>query len=200
MSAQAGGSVFTALCGPNRLPSSYVAEMEAAGYALLDNILRPDDVRELKTTHDALVGDAAAFGPAEGRGGLDSNQILCEAPMLAKSSFHPVAMWVIQRYLGVPELHMSHVPSYTITKPATTQRGVPGVGGWHGAAAAAAHPHRRVLPRCADCPHCTAAADYPYRRGRFLDDVYPDAPRFGVQYNVCVDEFTPENGATSHRP
>jgi hypothetical protein len=27
-------------------------------------------------------------------------------------------------------------------------------------------------------------ADYPYRKGRFLDDIYPEAPRFGVQYNV----------------
>ena len=36
----------------------------------------------------------------------------------------------------------------------------------------------------------------PYRSGRFLHDIYPEAPKFGVQYNVCVDEFTPENGAT----
>jgi hypothetical protein len=164
-----GEGVFTALRGPNRLPSEYVAEMEATGYAILDNIYRPDDIREIKQMHEQMVGDGSAM-PEEGRAGLDSNAVLCNCPVLSKGSFHPVSMWVIQHYLGVPELHMSHVPSYTITKPATTQRGKLGRGGWH--------------------------ADYPYRPGRFLDDIYPEAPRFGVQYNVCVDEFTPQNGAT----
>lgn len=79
---------------------------------------------------DQMVGDGSSM-PEEGRAGLDSNELLCNCPVLAKGSFHPVSMWVIQRYLGVPELHMSHIPAYTITKPATTQRGKLGRGGWH---------------------------------------------------------------------
>jgi hypothetical protein len=125
-----GAGVFTALCGPNRLPSEYVTEMEATGYAILDNIYRPEDIKEIKAVQERMVGDGSAM-PEEGRAGLDSNEMLCNCPVLAKGSFHPVSIWVIQRYLGVPELHMSHVPSYTITKPATTQRGKLGRGGWH---------------------------------------------------------------------
>ena len=50
-----GRGVFTALCGPNRLPSDYVAEMEATGYAILDNIYRPDDIKEIKAMHSLVL-------------------------------------------------------------------------------------------------------------------------------------------------
>eukprot|EP01045_Picozoa_sp_COSAG04_P046644 COSAG04_NODE_17010_length_482_cov_0.814621_1_plen_137_part_10 len=91
---------------------------------------------------------------------------------------------------------MSHVPSYTITKPATTQAGKLGRGGC--APLVLPFPPSSPSPprvRLAHRPQraCAGHADYPYRPGRFLDDVYPESPRFGVQYNVCVDEFTPEN-------
>ena len=95
---------------------------------------------------------------------------------------------------------MSHVPSYTITKPATTQAGKLGRGGC--APLVPSFPPSSPSPprvRLAHRPQraCAGHADYPYRPGRFLDDVYPESPRFGVQYNVCVDEFTPENVSRS---
>jgi len=97
-----GECVFTALCGTNRLPSEYVKEMDETGYAILDNIYRPEDIRDIKQMHAEMVGDGSNM-PEEGRAGLDGNQVLCNCPVLSKGSFHPISMWVIQRYLGVPE-------------------------------------------------------------------------------------------------
>ena len=47
-------------------------------------------------------------------------------------------MWVIQQYLGVPDICQSHIPSYTILKPAKKLIGERPPGGWHSVSAAAA--------------------------------------------------------------
>ncbi len=41
---------------------------------------------------------------------------------------------------------------------------------------------------------------YRYRPGRFTNNEWPDSPLLGVQYNICVDEFTGRNGATQFAP
>ena len=41
-------AVFTALTAPTRLPSSYVEEMNETGYAILDGIMQPEDIAELR--------------------------------------------------------------------------------------------------------------------------------------------------------
>lgn len=39
-----------------------------------------------------------------------------------------------------------------------------------------------------------------YRPNRFINNEWPDSPLLGVQYNICVDEFTGHNGATQFMP
>lgn len=136
--------VFTALSGPSKLPSTYVQEMRETGWSILDGIMQPDDIVEIKAFAEAAKAGGAntyrgAGGgapaqrkePDEGRWGLDNNHLLANCPILAKCSFHPVAMHVIQEYLGVPEIIQSHIPSYTILKPAIKMRGERPAGGWH---------------------------------------------------------------------
>ena len=43
-------------------------------------------------------------------------------------------------------------------------------------------------------------SDYPYRPGRFANEEWPEFPRLGVQYTICVDHFTGHNGATQFMP
>ena len=180
-------AVFTALTAPTRLPSDYVKEMNETGFSILDGIMQPDDIAELRAHAQEIKqgggnqfrgaggGNAPARKePEEGRWGLDNNVALATSPIIGKCSFHPVALWVIQQYLGVPELCQSHIPSYTILKPAKKLLGERPPGGWH--------------------------ADYPYRPGRFTNDEWPEFPRLGVQYNICVDQFTGHNGATQFMP
>jgi hypothetical protein len=69
--------------------------------------------------------------PSDGRFSLDSAELLSTAPTMAKASFHPVALWVIQRYLGVRDLQESHIPVFTVLKPAgETLRHRRPAGGW----------------------------------------------------------------------
>jgi hypothetical protein len=137
-------SSFTALSGPTKLPSTYVQEMRETGWAILDGIMQPDDITEIKAFAEAAkTGGANSYRgagggappqrkePEEGRWGLDNNNLIANCPILAKCSFHPVAMHVIQEYLGVPEIIQSHIPSYTILKPAIKMRGERPPGGWH---------------------------------------------------------------------
>ena len=142
--------IYTALTGPTRLPSTYVQEMRDTGYAILDGILQPDDIAELRRTmEDMKAGrnpdtdvssrqDTRSIGqgggkaePDEGRWSLDNNELLSTCPAFAKGSFHPVAMWCIQQYLGVPEIMQSHIPIFTILKPAKKLLGERPAGGWH---------------------------------------------------------------------
>ena len=172
--ASAGSpAVFTALTAPPRLPSEYIAEMNAVGYAMIEGILQPDDLAEMRTAVGQMLVEADQ--PDEGRFSLDSNALLSNCPTLAKASFHPVALRCIQGYLGVPDLQQSHIPVFTVLKPAGEKlRGPAKPGGWH--------------------------SDYPYRQGRFVDEKWPAFPRLGVQYNICVDEFTEANGGTQYIP
>ena len=94
----------------------------------------------------------------------------------------------------MPDICQSHIPSYTILKPAKKLIGERPPGGWHSVSAAAA-PFLGFLQTPDERPQ-----DYPYRQGRFINDEWPDSPRLGVQYNICVDEFKGENGATQCAP
>ena len=147
----AAAGVFTALTGPTRLPSAYVADMNETGYSIIDGIMQPDDIAALKQTAEEIKANGgnayrgagggaqkARAEPDEGRWGLDNNLMLANSPIIGKCSFHPVAMWVIQQYLGVADICQSHIPSYTILKPAKKLIGERPPGGWHSVSAAAA--------------------------------------------------------------
>ena len=92
----------------------------------------------------------------------------------------------------------SHIPIFTILKPAKKLLGERPAGGWHSVC--------KCLPVPCAClsypPWLTLERrqDYPYRPGRFVNNEWPDSPLLGVQYNICVDAFYPGNGATQFMP
>ena len=99
-----------------------------------------------------------------------------DLPMVMRSplgigvSSHPVAMWVIKSYLR-SDYKLAHSPGFAILKPGL---GIDGTGGWH--------------------------SDYPYhpgtgRLGGYQESYgkFPSEIPFGLQFNTCITDFTPEN-------
>lgn len=62
--------VFTALTAPTQLPSAYVKIMEKTGYAILDGIMQPDDIAEMRVVMAEKEAGLAKPLPEEGRTGL----------------------------------------------------------------------------------------------------------------------------------
>eukprot|EP00935_MAST-01C_sp_MAST-1C-sp1_P001837 g1837.t1 len=179
-SSDSDAALFTVHRGPVKLPSAYVDEMERTGYTVLDGVLQPEALRDLEKQvqqqrTEQLKGKE---GSVDGRFGLN---MLCTSPLISQVAVHPVAMFVMQRYMGVQYLHHCHIPSLTVLKPARELVDT-------------------ALPLHARGAAAGFHADYPYRVGRFLDDEWPEHMRLGVQYNVCVSAFRKDNGATQFIP
>ena len=172
--ADAGlAATYAAQLGPTRLPSEHLAEMRDQGYTVLDNVLEQPAIERLKKA--AAVNRAKRFSeepPYDGffwmRDGLVWSADLC------RGSTHPVALWLLQRYLSTDNIHFCHQPVITTAKPAKELLGTFPDGGWH--------------------------ADYPYHPGVFPNDDWPVEPVFGAQFNICVDAFTAPTAATQFRP
>jgi ectoine hydroxylase-related dioxygenase (phytanoyl-CoA dioxygenase family) len=93
---------------------------------------------------------------------------------LAEAVTHPVALWLLQQYLCTDAIHFCHQPVITTLKPADELLGSFPEGGWH--------------------------TDYPYHPGVFPGDHWPDDSVFGAQYNICIDPFNADYGATQFVP
>ena len=89
----------------------------------------------------------------------------------------PLIRWrcgIMRQYMETEEIHLCHQPVITTLKPADLLRGTFPEEGWH--------------------------SDYPYHAGVFPGDAWPERPVFGVQFNICVDEFRADNAATQYLP
>ena len=161
------------LAGPARSPSTYLAELRQQGFTVLENIIAPDaierlksDIAQIRTQHHSAETDCDGhFWIMDG---------LSWSPELASAASHPVALWVLQQYMGTNHIHYCHQPIITTLKPARALLNTFPEGGWH--------------------------SDYPYHPGVFPDELWPPERPFGVQFNVCVDPFTAETGATQFEP
>ncbi len=89
---------------------------------------------------------------------------------VARAASHPVALWIMREYLGTEEIHFCHQPVITTVKPADLLAGTFPESGWH-----IDYPYHKVLP----------------------EDSWPP---LGVQFNICVDAFRADNGATQYLP
>lgn len=164
---------LTAIAGPTRLPSEHLAELREQGYTILENILDAAAIARLKEqiARSRVVNHAAE---ADRDGHFWMMDGLTWAPDFAKASVHPVALWLLQTYMSNADIHFCHQPIITTLRPADTLKGTFPEAGWH--------------------------SDYPYHPGVFPDDHWPESPVFGVQYNVCLDEFRADNAATQFVP
>jgi hypothetical protein len=150
--------------------------MNAQGYAIIDAIMHPQDITELKATikvrRQELVSDGSLTSDFDDR--FDIPFMASATPIMTKVACHPVSNWIMRRYMNVPSLHFSHFPILAVMRPAKKLRGERPEGGWH--------------------------ADYPYRDDFFEGNAFPEGLRLGVQCNICVDEFRPGNAGTQYIP
>jgi ectoine hydroxylase-related dioxygenase (phytanoyl-CoA dioxygenase family) len=159
--------------GPARLPSEHLAEMRDLGYTVVEGIMDPADCAALKAE---LVGVRAAKHPDEPPtdGHFWITDSLIWSVHAVRAAVHPVALGLLRAYMGIDDIHFCHQPIITTLKPAKALLDTHPEGGWH--------------------------SDYPYHTGVFPDEYWPPEQVFGVQFNLCIDDFRADNGATQFVP
>ncbi len=164
---------ITPVAGPTKLPSAHLAELRQNGYTILENILGAAAIERLrKQIADNRKAKHADEADRDGHFWMMDG--LAWAPDFVKASVHPLALWLLRTYMSTDDIHFCHQPIITTLRPADALKGTFPEAGWH--------------------------SDYPYHPGVFPDDHWPESPVFGVQYNVCLDEFRADNAATQFVP
>eukprot|EP00040_Diaphanoeca_grandis_P009956 m.51004 g.51004 ORF g.51004 m.51004 type:complete len:396 (-) comp21378_c0_seq2:70-1257(-) len=167
------GNEFRMHKGPTRLPSHHLAEIRETGLTVLDNILDLAALERLKTQAKLQRAKSHPREPPTDGDFKVWDSMVWSADVL-RASTHPVAMWVLQEYLNTPAIHFCHQPCITTLKPAKELKGSHPSGGWH--------------------------CDFPYHQGVLPVEDWTLSKSLGIQYNVCLDPFTPETGGTQYLP
>ena len=169
----ADGEAVRMQIGPARLPSEHLAELRRAGFTVLENVVTPEGVERIKAgAMAALERQSPDAGDTDGRVGIRHG--LSWSADVARSITNPVALWLMQTYMGTDEIHHCHAPSVTTMRPAKELLGTYPESGWH--------------------------SDYPYHPGVLPFENWSDANVMGVQFNICIDEFRADNAATQYQP
>ncbi len=159
--------------GPTRLPSEHLAELRHEGFTVLDNVVTPEGVARIKAgAMQALGLQSPDAGDSDGR--VPIRHGLSWSPDVARAVVNPVALWLMQSYMGTTEIHHCHAPSVTIMRPAKELLGTFPESGWH--------------------------SDYPYHPGVLPYENWADEQVMGIQFNICIDEFREDNAATQYQP
>ena len=153
--------------GPALMPSDYLATFQENGWVCLASILSPDIVDELERV--------SCCGRWSDRAYDRETPVLNQTAAFAQAAVEPVSLWLIRQYLSTEEIRLAHSPGLAVLTPDDGERDVQG---WH--------------------------SDFPYlwgiTRNRDNDQRIPVGMSgelsMGVQRNICVSEFTRENGAT----
>ncbi len=95
----------------------------------------------------------------------------CQDVAVGRSIAEPVSLWLIRQYMQTHDLHLGHPPGFGVLKP---YDGESKVQGWH-----------------SDIPYIASVG------GNLVAD--RKGPIKAVQRNVCVSDFTKENGATAFK-
>ncbi len=163
----------TARPAPARPPSAYLEELREFGFTVLDGLLAADAIAELKRRayRELEIHQQDAI-ESDGRIGIQNS--LAWSADAARALTNPVAVWLLESYLATESIHFCHPPGVTAMRPTRELAGTFPDEGWH--------------------------SDYPYHPGVFPDDDWPEAPAYGLQFNLCVDAFTADNAATQYLP
>ena len=160
--------------GPDRLPSELLADLAGEGLVCIPGLLAPAICAELLRLARATAQnlEVARLSPV--------HQIDHETPLVLRSKVamnalaNPVALWIIRNYLRCG-FKFAHSPGFAILQPGQGTTEEDSTQDWH--------------------------ADYPYH-GRAMGEYsttfgsFPTELPFGLQFNTCVTEFSPENGST----
>ncbi len=160
------GAPFTVQHGPADLPSEYLRHLKENGWVCLPCILSAEIVDGLQR-----VSSSGAYSDRP----YDPRKVpLTEDSAVAKTTVEPVSVWLIRQYLQTDQIRLGHSPSLAVLRPDDGKRDVLA---WH--------------------------SDFPYLWGitsRVGGDRIPvhDSGAFcmAIQRNVCITDFTKENGAT----
>ena len=156
-------------------PSAHVAELKAEGFTVLPRVSFGADLEAIVR---AVAARRATLDEPPTDGYIWMQQMLQTHPAFARAATHPVVLYVVSQMLG-DDFHFCHTPIVNTLKPTRDLAGAAFAGqAWH--------------------------ADYPYRSADFnaaggAPFAFPDEP-LGVQVNLCVDEFTEQNGGTMYMP
>jgi hypothetical protein len=164
---------FTVQLGPTRLPSAHLSELHDSGFTVLEGLLDAGAVARLKA--DAIVQlQEQDPDAARSDGRLGIRHGLAWSTDVARAVTNPVALGLLRTYLAIDDIHYCHPPSVTTMRPTVDLLGSFPPDGWH--------------------------SDYPYHPGIFPDEQWPGDRVYGVQFNICVDEFRADNAATQYAP
>ena len=162
------GALFSIGHGPSDMPSEYLESLRKHGWVCLPCVLAPGIVDSLERL--------SCTGDHEDEKFEWRQSPLLEDVAVARTATEPVSLWVIRQYMQTNDVRLAHPPSFSIL---SRDDGKCDVQGWH--------------------------SDFPYLWGiggkhKFSDNRIPEhsAPDLvlGVQRNICVSEFTRDNGAT----
>ena len=165
-SATDKGALFTPGHGPAHLPSEYLQAIRQNGWVCLPAILDPATVEDLERHSCTGRWDNNTYER--------SKPPLNETAAVARAATEPVSLWLIRQYMQMDEIRLAHSPSFAIVPPDDGERNVQG---WH--------------------------SDYPYLWGIAHNAGGNRIPThnaielvLGIQRNLCISEFSKENGAT----
>jgi len=160
------GAMFSVGHGPAHLPSEYLETLKQNGWVCLASVIAPEIVLELERI--------SCTGRWENETYDRSKPSLNQSSAVAKVATEPVSLWLMRKYMQTHEIRLGHSPGFAILAKDDGKRDV---GGWH--------------------------SDYPYHWGVIgsaggtqIPTHKVDGLVMGVQRNLCVSEFTKENGAT----
>ena len=167
------GVPFRITPAPPKLASEILQDLNDQGFATIDRLMTESDIANLKK-EIAVIRQRHHADETPNDGNFWITDSLIWSIDVARAVTHPVAMWVMQQYMNSDEIHFCHQPIVNTLKPADKLKGQFPEGGWH--------------------------SDYPYHGKVFPNDDWPEQPVFGVQFNICIDEFRANNAATQYMP
>ena len=156
-----------------RVAGEYLTELRQQGFTVIENVI---DAPALERIRAIVRQKSAELDPAppafDDRYGVPDS--ISWSADVCRAVTHPVALEVIRTYLGTEDIHFCHQPAMTVLRPTRDLAGTFPPGGWH--------------------------ADYPYHPGVFPEECWCDEAIYGVQNNLCIDEFRTDNAATQYIP
>ena len=158
---------------PDRAPGDYLDELRTNGFVVVDNVLTSDALERIReATYLEIEKQDPAPAEFDDRFGMPHS--ITWSPDVCRAVTHPVVLRIIREYLSTEDIHFCHQPAMTILRPTKELLGTFPDSGWH--------------------------ADYPYHPDIYPEDRWQDENIYGVQYNICIDEFRTDNAATQYVP
>ncbi|MDZ7685480.1 MAG: phytanoyl-CoA dioxygenase family protein [Gammaproteobacteria bacterium] len=156
-----------------RSAEEHLAELRADGATVVPNVIDEASISALEEKVIAWRRDQYPDDePFDGEFRFQSALLFSEE--VARAVTNPLALAILREYLGTGDIHFGHQPAIIVLKPAREMKGTFPPSGWH--------------------------TDYPYHPGVFPDEEWPASPPLGAQFNICLDPFTAETGATQYVP